>query len=448
VHGLSSGSSTSKLARELALVCLAFVPRLAYLLMFRPPFETTYWALAGTLLRTGSFASGGVRVTDFEPLYPIFLAACRAIAGDRAFVVQLFQIGVSSAGAVFLYRLALRLAASPLVSIISVALFAFHPLLVRQASEPSDLALASTLLIVFAYAFVAIHGAAGAAAAGAALGLAVLTRFMMLPLAVCGFVILVLEGKRGSAGVFIIVALLFVSPWVFRTRAVNGSWWPTRSGINLFIGNSPYTSALLPDYDLDLIQDRAYALFVRERPDLDPSVPEYAAALDAFLTRQALGYIASRPLETLRQKAVNVWYCFSPRLVPFTLADSRTRVMTRPTGEVFVESSVPRPRIEVVAYALASSFVLVAAVAGIWLRRRLLRRDRILWAIVATFTVVNALYVPASRYGAPMMFVLLFYAAVASARLEGGWYRQPATLDRGGVYVPDRAMSSITVSRS
>jgi hypothetical protein len=104
--------------------------------------------------------------------------------------------------------------------------------------------------------------------------------------------------------------------------------------------------------------------------------------------------------------------------------------MTRPTGEVFVESSVPRPRIEVVAYALASSFVLVAAVAGIWMRRHLLRGDAILWAIVATFTVVDALYVPASRYGAPATFVLLFYAAVALARLEGSWSRRPATSDR------------------
>jgi hypothetical protein len=270
-------------------------------------------------------------------------------------------------------------------------------------------------VIVFAYAFVSIRGAAGAAAAGAALGLAVLTRFMMLPLVLFGFAILLLEGKRRSSGAFAAAALLVVSPWAIRTHAVNGSWWPTRSGMNLFIGNSPYTAALVPNYDLDLIEDPAYAMFAGARPDLDPSMPEYAAALDRFLTRQALGYIFGHPVRTMRQKAINAWYCFSPRLVPFTISGPGTRVMTGPTGQVWVEDSVRRPRIEVIAHALASSFVLVAAVAGIWMRRQLLRRDAILWAVVATFTTVNALYVPASRYGAPMTFVLLFYAAVPVA---------------------------------
>jgi hypothetical protein len=411
--------SRPRLARELALFCVAFLPRLAYLLIFKPPFETPYWALAENFLRTGSLALNGLEATDFEPLYPVFLAACRAIAGDRAFVVQLIQIGVASAGAVFLYRLSLRLTANSLVSTVSAAAFAFHPLLVRQASAGSDLALATTLLVVFAYAFVSIRRPAGAAAAGAALGLAMLTRFMMLPLVVCGVMILFLEGKRESAGAFVVAALLLVSAWAIRTHAVNGSWWPTRSGMNLYIGNSPYTAALLPDDDLDLIEDPAYELFAGARPDLDPSVPEYAAALDAFLTRQALGYMGTHPGATLRQKVINVWYCFSPRLVPFRVADSRTRLMTGPAGEIWVENSVRRPRIEVIAHALASSFVLVAAVAGIWMRRHALRQDAILWAVAVTFTVVNVLYVPASRYAAPMTFVLLFYAAVAFAALVG-----------------------------
>ena len=40
----------------------------------------------------------GFEVTDFEPLYPFFVAICRAIAGDRIVIVQLFQIALSADG--------------------------------------------------------------------------------------------------------------------------------------------------------------------------------------------------------------------------------------------------------------------------------------------------------------------------------------------------------------
>jgi hypothetical protein len=49
-------------------------------------------------------------------------------------------------------------------------LFAVHPMLVRQASAASDLSLATTLLVVVAYAFVSIRGVAGAEKAGVLAG--------------------------------------------------------------------------------------------------------------------------------------------------------------------------------------------------------------------------------------------------------------------------------------
>lgn len=63
---------------------------------------------------------------------------------------------------------------------------------------------------------------------------------------------------------------------------------------------------------------------------------------------------------------------------------------------------------------------LVGCAAGVYLRRRELGRDAILWAIFVTFAIVNAFYVPATRYTAPMQFVLIFYTAVALARARGG----------------------------
>jgi hypothetical protein len=87
-----------------------------------------------------------------------------------------------------------------------------------------------------------------------------------------------------------------------------------------------------------------------------------------------------------------------------------------------VEFSVPRRGSEIAAHAVTSLLLLVGGVAGVYLRRReLLRSDTILWAIFGTFVVVNAIYVPATRYTGPMQFVLIFYAAVAMARLWEGW---------------------------
>jgi len=79
---------------------------------------------------------------------------------------------------------------------------------------------------------------------------------------------------------------------------------------------------------------------------------------------------------------------------------------------------VPRPTSEIVAHAVATLVLLLGCAAGVYRRRRALYRDAILWAIAVTFVAVNAIYVPATRYTAPMQFVLIFYSAVALARLR------------------------------
>jgi len=100
-----------------------------------------------------------------------------------------------------------------------------------------------------------------------------------------------------------------------------------------------------------------------------------------------------------------------------------------------VEHSPARPLADQLTYAVSYVPVLAAALAGIWVRRRALRHDLILWCIVLTFVAVHVVYFPATRYRAPMEFVLLFYAAVGiGALVETG-------LSRGGG-APAAAMAS------
>ena len=82
-------------------------------------------------------------------------------------------------------------------------------------------------------------------------------------------------------------------------------------------------------------------------------------------------------------------------------------------------NAVARSRVETVSYSVFYAVVLAAAVAGIFARRRaLLRDDAMLIWILGTFALIHAVYFPATRYRAPVTFILLFYAAVALDR----WY--------------------------
>lgn len=257
------------------LLSLAALFRLAYLFFVRPPFETMYWALSTRLIHDGSMAIDGVKFTDFEPLYPVFLTVTRLLSRDHVLVVQIAQAVTASIGSVYIYRLAHTLTGRAQVAAIAASLYAIDPLLIRQAAAASDLALATTLLVAFAYYFVSSETAVRSALAGSVLGLVVLTRSMTLPLVLFAVVILMAARRFRAALALTVAVLVFVLPFPIRNHSVNGSWGPTRSGLNLYIGNSPYSAALLPDYDLDILEDQASALIESEVSPLFRGSPQY-----------------------------------------------------------------------------------------------------------------------------------------------------------------------------
>ena len=91
--------------------------------------------------------------------------------------------------------------------------------------------------------------------------------------------------------------------------------------------------------------------------------------------------------------------------------------------------------------------LLSAAVAGVFLRRREGRTDAILWSILGSFVLVHTVYFPATRYTAPVLFVLLFYAAVGveeglrliARRQDQAWASEPVRLPQATA-IPTRAM--------
>jgi hypothetical protein len=401
-------NSTSRL---LYIATFAAVPRLAYLIVAHPPFDNYNVALSSALLRDGSLSIEGVRTAYYEPLYPMFLAAARLLLRDRMFLVQALQAAVSGLGAVCLYLLAEALTARRAVALLSAALYAAYPLLVWHASAPDESALLSVLMTAVAYSVVTADTTSRAAAAGVCLGLATLMRSTALPLLLLVPLLFLIDRRRVAAVACFLSAIAVVSPMAIRNYRLAGTPMATRSGLNLFIGNSPYAAALLPTYTPDNLQEYAESIVEHENPDLPPG-PSAEAEADRVLTRLALKEMRERPLQTLWLKVRYVAYFFWPRLVPTHVFIDGTRLLLSSSGDVRVLHSPPRPRLEALAYTLSYCPVLAAAMVGIFRRRRGLRRDAVLWAIMATFVMVHAVYFPSTRYTTPTAFVLLFYAAV------------------------------------
>jgi hypothetical protein len=237
----------------------------------------------------------------------------------------------------------------------------------------------------------------------------------MFPLLLLSPILLIARSRRAALAMTVAAAAVVV-PYMIRNYAVGRTAFPTRSGLNLFVGNSRYSAALIPKYDPDLLIDHAWQLVVRERPDLDPnalSSTEQREA-DTILTRLAWRTISENPMRTLRSKVNNVFYFFSPTLVPYEIRGPDTELVVDASGGAHVENSRRRSTLEYIVFSVSYSSVLLPALAGLYLRRRLLAsRDLIILCIVATSVAVHALYFPATRYQAPISFVILFYSAAA-----------------------------------
>jgi hypothetical protein len=390
---------------------LALVPRLAYLIVAHPPFENYNVALSTALMRDGSLSIEGVKTAYYEPLYPMFLAVARLLMRDRMFLVQALQGAVSGLGAVCLFLLAEALTGRRAVALLSASLYAAYPLLVWHSVTPEESGLSSVLMIAVAYSVVHADSTTRGFIAGLWLGLAILMRSTVLPLLLLAPAILVIDGRRTAAVACFLSAIAIVSPMAIRNYLLAGTPMYTRSGLNLFIGNSRYAAALLPTYTPDNLQEYALSMAEREMPEA-PQGPSGEAEVDRTLTGLALKEMRDRPLETLRLKARYVAYFFWPRLVPTHLFVEGTHLEFSKSGQVRVLNSPPRSQVEAMAYTLTYCPVFIAAIAGIWRRRTEIRRDAILWVIVATFVVVHAAYFPSTRYTTPTAFVLLFYGAV------------------------------------
>lgn len=398
-------------------------PRLLVLLRTPEPPPNYYWNIATSLLASGSYGFGSGVTTAIEPLYPLFLAAARLLTGDRFALAMLVQVLVASAAGALLFLLAERVTQSRASALIAAALYAFYPYYVRQSIAPHELTLSTVMLIVTPWQYSRTQNIKQAALLGGVLGLLLLLRFSFAPIWIAAIALLILRRRVREALVAAAVSVALLSPWIARTRAIDGSLAPTRVGENLFIASCKFADQVLPWYDADLMVDYAYQTVHADA--LANSVPPHLMerTIDDALLRRAIECIRANPVRAARLKLRNLLYSFSPLLLPVH-ARLRESVAHVENGQLHLLSITPRPRFDVLSHAVAHTAILAGALVGLGIRRRvLLREDAFLLAIVASIAIVCAIFFPTTRLTSPMLPVAMIYAGVGFSWIVS-WFRE------------------------
>jgi hypothetical protein len=280
------------------------------------PDAEYYWILAGTILDGRTYEI--VEWADIPhfalrtPGYPLFLASCRAVLGDRPLGARLAQAVLGTLSVWLVHRLTRALTVGRAgqregrawdVPLAAALMAALHPyFLVTSALLLSEAVFVPLMLAtLWGTAVLWERGARGepsgtlgplllALAAGASAGAAVLVRpswALFVPVMICGFLcsILRVPGRRlaGVAVACLLVAgtVAVMAPWWIRNARVLGRFVPTAvwMGASLYDGLNPAATGgsdmrFLADSEFwplgELDQDRALAraagAFARENP--------------------------------------------------------------------------------------------------------------------------------------------------------------------------------------
>ncbi len=403
-----------KLRLYVILSTAYIIPRVLYALLFLD-FEKThsyYWELSGNLLQFGQLTKNDLFTTDFEPLYPLFLAGVRYIVHDNAFFVSLIQIFISTAGCLCLYNLACLLSNNKRVGIIAALLYSFYPYLIAQAGAFTVVTPLATLLIVCAYYFYKIMDLKSSIYSGICFGLSILMRSATLPILFLAICALAIKKYFRQALLVSGTALLIAAPMFIRNHQINGSLMLTRNGENLFDGNLEYSDKIIPEYSVDILHYYIVDLIRKERPELiDRAVRDER---DRFLTQKAVEFMKAHPWRTIRLRFVNIFYFFHPFIIPLRPMTENARFIWNDANGTFeVLNAGPLRGWKQYLHAVPYTFIFVTAIMGMYLRRDEFRRDFILYSILFAFTAIYSIYFPVTHQRAPMDFILMFYSAYA-----------------------------------
>jgi hypothetical protein len=397
--------------QAVAILLGCALPRVCAVLVWPPDTGTLYYQLADDIATRGTAAFAGAIGQRIEPMYPLWLAAGRVIGGNHPLGLVLLQIGVASAAGVLLFSFT-RALAGRRTAAIAAALYAASPYLIRQSVAFMEITLAASLLLAFAWTAPRWRNPRIAAAAGAILGAAVLTRVSFLPIAAGGILLVARAGFRSAAAAAAACAAI-LGAWTVCARMAGGSPFPARLGENLLVSTSEWSRAVVPQTNADVllpIVDARARETLRSRGVTNPAPRD----VDTVMLEEALAFARAHPLDTALLKLRNAAYCLQPRLLPFTERRGSAEIVD---GALVIPPQAARPLAFELAAGGFQAVLLAGAAAGLWKRRsQLAGADAVLLLIAGSVLAVTIVFFPTTRLLAPMMFVLMFYTAAAVDR--------------------------------
>ncbi len=390
-----------------ALIVQWYTHRKGVLCVF--PDTAIYWALAGTIRDGTPYEVSQWGIPHFAlrtPGYPLFLAACRCVFGDRLLPVRLVQAALGAWSVWLVFRLTRQVDpgetgrrgwTAPLVA---AALAAIDPYLVATSALVLSEAVFIPLMLLSLWGLAVIWPPRGAGPSrgwelwalgtGAATGAAVLVRpswAPCVPAMLLAWVALAGRGRRRAAvrgaalvGLGLLVVMM---PWWARNARVYGRFVPTAlwAGASLYDGLNP---------DATGASDMRFL----EAPDVWPLDEE---AQDAALRARALAFVRDHPGRALRLAAVKLARFWSP----------------------WPNADAIRSPLVAAASALITlpQFALMAL--GAWDRRRDARALVVLAGPLLYFCALHLAFASSMRYRIPGVAPALGLAALGLVRAFG-----------------------------
>jgi 4-amino-4-deoxy-L-arabinose transferase-like glycosyltransferase len=388
-----------------------------------------YWTLSEHL------RDALLTTTDRMPLYPLLLAACRAVFGDAPRAVAILQALLDAGTCAMIARLALFISrpaaiAAGFLGACSATLIVYSAQMLTDTLSLFFLTAAFLLTALFLQR----PSLAMAASAGLAAGLALAVRpAVALLLPAIAVLILVRTMKpdfrRAVIGpaLFCLVAAMPVAPTVIRNYVYFDRFALTsQSGVHLANWIAPILRQRQDGTPYETSVNRMNAAFdeaVRRTPDAFRD-PFQQSALYSQLARAELTAIT--PITF-----IEAWIegAATNLLAPAALGDPRVRTMEKPSffatpGQSMLERAVHYFKSSSAAFAIVMMAGMAGSILSIALAAIgfvLLCRERAGWAVLAAVPVVYFLVltgpVVSAKYRMPMEPSLIVLAGVGLAAI-------------------------------
>jgi 4-amino-4-deoxy-L-arabinose transferase-like glycosyltransferase len=380
--------------------------------------EQQYAQLAKSLNDGRGFAWADRGLTSMRPpLYPVFIAAVWRLTGTESIqAVRAAQIVVALATVALLYMLTLRLF-DRRTAILAAAALCFYPSFLFSGVLLLTETLVTLFLLMLAVEYFALikrPSATMAAAIGATVGLAALTRsvFWPYPLLLVPLTFFSVAGpalRRARIALIILVTYAaVVGPWALRNTRLQRTVTivDTMGGMNLRMGNYEHTPIERMWDAVALTGDRSWSY------ELGLHVPEAVTWTDGqkdkWAQRAALAYMASHPRQTLIRSVVKFgdFWGMERELV----AGLRSGLYQPPAWLAMVM---------VAAVGVAYPLLALGAIAGLF-RAPVSSRPMhfLILSIGVLLTGIHTIVFGHSRYHLPLVPFLAMYAAAAVTQID------------------------------